>query len=306
MVEDTVIKSQDKPCVLENRVDLCHLYSQYTGIDKECIVAENGLDKLVQVIANTFIHKTDKIIMVSPDFSMYKVYTQINSTKLEQQHLVKDLHLASEDLLNKTREIEPKSIFVVCPEHPEDIVICKGELEKILSSCGCLVIVDEAYFESCGETLIKNVNKYNNLIILRTCSRFGYADIHTDFFIANEEIRNKLLKAKVSSNTELLTEKITADIVKNRTIIEENVSRLKFDRENLLHELQNMTGVKVYLAQSNFFLVEFENAEEVNKKLVSRDIKVKRYDEGDLKNCLKIFVGNSEENRILIEALKEC
>ncbi|MCY6371632.1 histidinol-phosphate transaminase [Clostridium ganghwense] len=285
---------------------LCSFYSDYCGVSKEYMMAGNGSDELIQIIVNAFLNKDDKIAVINPDFTMYKVYTEVRGGKVITLSSNENFNLDVDSIIEKVNNKKPKILILSNPNNPTGAVIPKKDILKIVEKCKCIVVIDEAYVDFYGKTVIDQISNYENLIVLRTCSKaLGSAALRLGFLITNKLLLKEIKKVKPPFNVNSVSQTIGEVILKNKKYIKECINRIIQERDYLYEVLSKIDGLKVYPTEANFVLFESENAEEINRYLLEKGIKIRKFKDGRLKNCLRITAGTREENRVVIKEIEE-
>ncbi|MEY7999500.1 histidinol-phosphate transaminase [Clostridium sp. Mt-5] len=284
---------------------VCALYSKYIGINKKNIMAGNGSDELIQIITGALLDKNEKIMTLSPDFSMYKNYAETAGGKAITFQLDDNFNLDVDKLIDKINGEKIKILFISNPNNPTGNVLKRESIFKILNNCSCAVVMDEAYMEFYGESIVDSIYEYENLIVLRTCSKaMASAAIRLGFLITNSFMINEIKKAKPPFNVNSVTQALGEVLLSEVDYIKSSVEKIKREREFLVNELNGIDKIKPYPTYANFVLVGFEDADFVYKKLLGNKIVVRNYSDNRLKNFLRITVGSREENKIFIKTLR--
>ena len=287
--------------------DLCRLYGIYSGVPYKNIMAGNGSDELIQVIVNTFIEKDDKVGVLDPDFSMYSIYTKISGGNIVKFPLNEDFGFEVNKLIEWVNNEKIKILFLSNPNNPTGNIIPYEQLLDLIGSCASIIVVDEAYVEFYGRSVINKINQFNNLIVLRTCSKaFGLASIRLGFLITNEVLMNEVRKAKPPFNVNSITQKIGSIILKNTGIVLKNIETIKYERDNFIPRLKNINGIKVYPTYSNFILIKCKDAGLIREKLFKKGISVRSFDSERLKDYLRINVCSRTENECFLKNFIQC
>jgi histidinol-phosphate aminotransferase len=151
---------------------LCEAFADYYGIDKNNVLAGNGSDELISVIMGSVLSKNSRVLITAPDFSMYKFYCGIG--ELDMTVLNKDNISLNADVNKIIRTVKEKNIdFLILsnPCNPTGAGIKRKDLIYLIESCSCTVCIDEAYMDFWSESVIDAVDKYDNLLVLKTCSK---------------------------------------------------------------------------------------------------------------------------------------
>ena len=161
---------------------LCEGFARYYGINPETVVAGNGSDELISIIMGSFLRHGDKVMTCSPDFSMYQFYGKL----YEKNNLVidkkEDMILTAADVLEAAGKGKPAAIILSNPCSPTSLVMSREDILKIVENTDALVILDEAYMDFSDQSIMEVIEKHDNLIILKTCSKaLGLAAIRLGF-----------------------------------------------------------------------------------------------------------------------------
>lgn len=291
---------------------VCELYlkylSQFYNIDldlnNENIIAGNGSDELIQMTINAFTSDGHKIIIPAPNFSMYKLYGQISGAVPVEIPLDDNFQPDVDELIEKVNSLNAKVLFISNPNNPTGSVIPEEKLFKIIENSKCIVVIDEAYGEFYGKTIAHKISEYENLIVLKTCSKMGLAAIRLGFLITNTKLMEEIKKVKPPYNVNTVSQEIGSLMLKHVDILSDNIKKIVYEREYVLNELSKIQKIKVYPTGSNFVLIDNENAEKIYNQLVENGISVRYFGSGRLKNCLRVTIGSRAENFCFINYLK--
>lgn len=280
---------------------VCKLYSSYAGVDHENIIAGNGSDELISIIFDSFIEVNDKVMIIKPDFSMYNFYATKSRAKVLTYDLDDEFSMNIDGLIEEIINVNPKIFIFSNPNNPTGKAIPVNEVEKIIKKCSCLVIVDEAYFEFNGENAAELIEKYDNLIVLRTCSKaFGIPSLRLGFAIGSRELICDMKKVKPPYNVSIFTQKVGEVMLKNTDFIQKNVISILNEKYFLNEGLKKIRCIKSYDSRANYFLIETDKAETLYSELIKNQILVRKFSSQRLSDCLRITVGNREENEKIL------
>ncbi|NLZ48144.1 MAG: histidinol-phosphate transaminase [Clostridiales bacterium] len=281
---------------------LCRLYGQYCGVDSKYILAGNGSDEIIQTLMNGFLNCGDGVLTLKPDFSMYKFYASLIGAYVYDYALDENLTFDVEDFINVALNEDVKIIIFSTPNNPTGVVVSREDIIKIVEQTNALVVVDEAYYEFCGETVVDLVAKYENLAVLRTCSKaMGLAAARVGFIIAGELVINNYKKVKPPYNVNSLSQVAASVILKHPDIIKDNIQKIVKERDYLYEELCKLdqgNKFKVYPTSSNFIYIKSERGKEVYEVLRDQGIAIRCFGE-----YLRINAGSREENIRVLEAI---
>ena len=279
---------------------------EYTGVDAGCIVAATGSGELLDDVLCLFLEPGDEVINCIPTFDMYRIRTLINKGKLVNIPRDKDF---SVDVSAVKAAITPKTKIIILtnPNNPTGTVTPKSDILELVAT-GVPILVDEAYYEFCGETVAPLVSQYKNLMVLRTFSKWaGLAGLRVGYGIFPPEVAGYLLKIKLPYNVNVAALVAVQESLKDADYLMERVKAIIAERERLFEELKKLKWLKPFPSQANFILCSVLNgrAKELWQKLQKKGILVRYFAQPLLQNYIRISVGKPEHTDALIKVLRE-
>ena len=264
------------------------------------------IEKLFYCFGGT---KAKKIVYPEPSFSMYRIYTKAAQALGVPVSLEADYSLDVAKFVAAVND-HKASLAVICnPNNPTGTGYSVSDIEFIAQNIpsNCALLIDEAYMEFYGRTSVGLLKKYPNLIIARTVSKaYGLASARVGYMLASKDIVTMIEKSYMPYHMNVLS-LATADIVYQMR--HEYVPRIQMmiaERKRMSTELDKLPGVTVYPSETNFVLIKYAKAKELNEYLESKGIGVRCFcDAPGLKNCLRISMGLREENDQWYDAIKQ-
>lgn len=276
-------------------------------ISTENIFLGNGSDEVIDLAFRIFCEPgKDKVLTFSPTYGMYEVSANINNVELIDLALNTDFQIDLQTLKPYLSDENLKIIFICSPNNPTGNTI--RNIEYILDNFKGIVFIDEAYIDFSPEESFRNkIENYPNIIVSQTFSKaWGMAAVRVGIAYASEEIIRFYNKVKppynISQPNQDAILKILGD--ENIKLVSENIELILSEKKKLIQSLEQLNLVKkTFPSDTNFILIEVENADSVYQKLVDDNVIVRNRN-SVIKNCLRITVGSPEENKKLIETLK--
>ena len=151
--------------------DLCAAFGKLYGVDPALVTAGNGSDELISVIFSTFLQKGDTVLTVAPDFSMYRFYTSITENPCLTLQKDADMRIDVDEVIATIREKGVRLFIFSNPCNPTSVGLDRDSVRRIIRETDALIVLDEAYMDFWDQSLLDEVAAYDNLIILRTCSK---------------------------------------------------------------------------------------------------------------------------------------
>ncbi|WP_053977867.1 histidinol-phosphate transaminase [Mangrovimonas xylaniphaga] len=287
---------------------LKEILSELKQVPKEQILLGNGSDEVLDLIFRVFCEPNkDSIVILPPTYGMYEVLANVNAIKTIKILLKEDFQPNVEDILNNV-DNTTKLLFLCSPNNPTANSFNASAIEQLIQSFQGLVIIDEAYIDfSAQESWLSRLEDFPNLIVTQTLSKaYGLAGIRLGICYSSKEIIALLNKIKPPYNINELTQQKALTQLQKAAQLQDEVCSILEQRELLQKELENIPYIeKIYPSDANFLLLKVDDANKRYEQLVTKGIVVRNRSKEPLcANCLRITVGNSKENQILIQTLK--
>ena len=277
--------------------NVANAFSKLYNISKDNVTAGNGSDEIISIITSCFLEKGDSILTLAPDFSMYAFYGKLYEVNVHTLEKDNDLNINVDSVINYCNENNIKALIFSNPCNPTSLGINKDEVLRLISSVQSLVILDEAYMDFWTESVLEKVNDYDNLIILKTCSKaLGLAGIRLGFAVANPVITTALRAAKSPFNTDSVSQVIGQCVLEERELINKNISKIIESREFLYKSIIALSDKysvieKVFKPCTNFVFIKASKCDEIYQKLLENSIAIRNFSE-----YLRISAGSKAEN----------
>jgi len=278
--------------------------SRAVGFSVDGILLGNGSDEIIQMIVEVLGGKSGRVLVPSPTFSMYRITSLLLGKQVTEVELDENFDIDLEQTLETIRAQDPDIVFLATPNNPTGNSFSEEKVLEILEASGGAVVVDEAYCDFSKKSYIPHIDKYENLLVLRTMSKIGFAGARLGALFARPQIADEVNKARLPYNINSLSQQVMSFALENPEVIERKISLILSERERVRASLERIEEIYVYPTDANFFLVRVPDADFLFEELVKNDILVRRFKgEGRLANCLRITVGTKEENDRLTQAL---
>jgi len=283
--------------------------SAFKNIDTEQIFLGNGSDEPIDLLIRAFCDPgIDNIISLNPTYGMYQVAADISGVELKKVSLTDEYELDSAAVLEAINT-QTKLIFLCSPNNPTGNSLQKEAILKIVENFEGLVVIDEAYIDFApGKTLIGEITNHPNLIVLQTFSKaWGMAGIRLGMAFASPEVIKILNKIKYPYNLNILTQQKALELIKEKDKVEKWIKLIIAERKKMAELFMEFPFVeKIYPSDANFLLIKMNDARGIYDFLVEKGIIVR--DRSKVHLCdssLRITIGSSEENKLLLTTLKE-
>ena len=287
----------------DNYTQLKEAIVNYIGCKIENISVGNGSSELLDLCVKTFVDTNELILSLDPTFSMYSIYAKIVNSRYIGAGEGNDFTINVDDVIKSIEENDPKLTIICNPNNPTGTIIKRDDVLRIVKSTDNVVIVDEAYMEFSNESVVDEIENYDNLIVVKTMSKaFSMAGIRTGYLIANEELVKTIEKVRPPYNLNSISALLATKALKQKDKMLSYVENLKVEREKIYEKLLDM-GVKAYKSGANFvfFSSPIDNLAE---KLIDNDVLIRKFG-GKLDNYYRVTVGSPKENETFLDAMKK-
>lgn len=280
-------------------------FSKYFGVNPECVTAGNGSDEIISVIMNAFLQKEDKILTLEPDFSMYRFYAEIAECECVKYQKDENLDVNIDDVIALANSEKVRIVIFSNPCNPTSRIITKEDIRKLINKTDALVVLDEAYMDFAeDESLLGEFENYDNLIILKTCSKaLGSAALRLGFAVANKTLTNVIRAVKSPYNVNSVSQALGEVLFAHPDYVDECIKIVVNSRKELYSAILQIKSdkiEKVYETNTNFVFLKVKNAKQVFEKMKENSIIIR-----NMGDYLRITAGTEYENKKMLETFKK-
>ncbi len=280
-------------------------FSKYFNVNPDCVTAGNGSDEIISVIMNAFLQKGDKILTLEPDFSMYRFYAEIAECDSVKYQKDDNLDVNVDDVIALAKKENVRIVIFSNPCNPTSRIVTKDDVRKLINSVDSLVVLDEAYMDFAGdESLLGEFENYDNLIILKTCSKaLGSAALRLGFAVANKTLTNVIRAVKSPYNVNSVSQALGEVLFAHPDYIDNCIKTVVDSRKELYKELLEIKSdkiEKIYETNTNFVFMKVKNAKQVFEKMKENSIIIR-----NMGDYLRITAGTKYENEKMLETFKK-
>jgi histidinol-phosphate aminotransferase len=290
----------------DGQQELRDLLSGYTGVPAARIVGGHGSNTIIDSIVRLFVGPGDEVINSVPTFDIYRFSTQICGGTLvninRDENFAIDITKIKKAISNKT-----KLIFLATPNNPTGNIVPQSDILELVNT-GLPIVVDEAYFEFSGETVMPWTEKYKNLIVLRSFSKWaGLAGLRVGYGVFPPKIAPYMMAIKIPHNVSVAAEIAVRESLADIDYLQSRVQAIIQERARLFSALQQISWLKLYPSKANFIYCEVlkSSACGLHQKLQNKGILVRYFDNPLLKNAIRISVGKPEHTNALVKTLQK-
>jgi histidinol-phosphate aminotransferase len=289
------------------------LAAKYGVNEKNVILGYGGEDLLKQAV-HCYIHKGDKIMIPSYSWWYYKkIADEVEGIKIE--YPIKEgkdsFYYDIEGMCKVYQMCRPKLVLISSPNNPTGNRLEIAQLKEVLEVMkDTVVVLDEAYslfFNGDNTHLKELIYKFHNLLVIRTFSKFhALAGLRIGFALIGENhVRFSLFSARYLGFNSL-SEKVAIAALNSEDYYREVCIKMATDMEMFYKEFNNLPGFKAFRSFANFILVEIPEEIKPGLKnfLTNRGMIIKFMEEDGLNNHIRITIGTTEQNHLLMNLIK--
>ncbi|MDP9499806.1 histidinol-phosphate transaminase [Bisgaard Taxon 45] len=286
-------------------------YARYAGVYPENVLVSRGGDESIELIIRAFCEADDSVLYCPPTYGMYAVSAETCGVALKTVPLTADFQLNLAEIERNLTDV--KVVFVCSPNNPTGTLVNRADLLALLEMTKnrAIVVVDEAYIEFCPQTTMATaLENYPHLAIIRTLSKaFALAGLRCGFTLANPELINVLQKVIAPYPLPVLVADLAAQALQPSGIVamQQRVAEILQNRTALEADLRSLPCVEnLFQSDGNYLLVKFKDGQKIFKTLWDQGIILRNQHSAlMLENCIRITIGTAEENRRVIEAIRQ-
>lgn len=280
--------------------------SRWLSLSEDFLMLGNGSDELIQAILIATSWGSPTVVIPSPTFSMYKITGLAVGHRVVEVPLDENFDIDPAAIIEACHREHAKVVFLSSPNNPTGNRFSDEKVMKVVRESHALVVVDEAYGDFSGKTLIPHIYENMNLIVLRTLSKIGMAGLRLGIMAANPDLINELDKVRLPYNINSLSQAAASVILREMDVINEQIDAIIEDRGTVFETLKKFEGVTPYPSDANFILFKVADADKLHLNLIVKGVLVRNLNRpGRLENCMRVTIGNPEENHAFLVAMKK-
>lgn len=281
----------------------------FAGWKPEGVLAGNGSNELIQALLMVTVGEGRRVLISEPTFALYRQLATVLGGEVLSVPLNESLQFDAASLLSSIKKHDPEVTIICSPNNPTGCKMSDADLSALLEASRGLVVVDEAYFEFSGETVVPLLGRYPNLAVFRTFSKaMALAALRVGYLLTSPELAREVSKAVLPYNLNAFSQTAAEICVElYETEIAPSVKRIVAERERLYEELRRVPGLAPVASRANFMVVRSTvEPKRVFKELLARDILVRDVSGYPLlADYFRVSVGTPRENDSLLAGLRE-
>jgi histidinol-phosphate aminotransferase len=282
------------------------IVASYLGVEPAELLLTNGVDEAIHLLSETYLEPADEVLLVVPTFSMYEIFAAATGARITKIPAGADFVFPFGEIL---QQITPatRMIAVANPNNPTGTAAAIEDLLRIAQAApDAALLLDEAYFEFHGETLLKKWREYPNIFVARTFSKaYGLAGLRSGLLMGHEQPMSAVRRAASPYNVNCVALACLPVALEDEAYVRHYVSAVCAGRELLQQELKSL-GIPFWPSRANFVLMLLGS---LNSAFVARMrergilVRDRSRDHG-CEGCVRITLGCTEHTQQLLPILR--
>jgi histidinol-phosphate aminotransferase len=283
--------------------------ARWFGVRPEELHFTNGIDDGLHLIADTFLNEGDSVLVVEPTFDMYRFFAELAGARVVALRYDDEMRFpvdAVVRVLRQSSKARPRVLYIANPNNPTGTLVERAELRRILQAASStLVLVDEAYFDFSGLTILPWIRRFPSLLVARTFSKSaGLAALRIGCLFGNPDMLSimrractpypvnsaALVAAEAAVRDSKCLRDYTREVLLSRAMLEEGLARF---------------GAKVYPSSANFVLADFgAAAKQLIRALERKNILIRGRRDFPREGFVRISAGTRADTKKLLRAME--
>ena len=279
----------------------------YAQVGRENILVTNGSDDALQLICQTYLDANDEVVIPVPTYTHFQVFAEAEGGRVLQIPSVSPLTKNLQGILNAC-SISTKIVYLVSPTNPSGVLYTEDDVRTILETVPhALVIVDEAYFEFCGDTVVGLIEEYNNLIVTRTFSKsFGIAGLRVGYAMADSGVMHDLRKLYNPKSVNVLGQVAAEAALNDLEYLHEYVDTVTRAKDKTVAFFSER-GISCTATPANFVLLEVRNTKRLCRLLEEEGVYVRdRSGIPQMERFIRMSIGTEEQMDAVLERVDKA
>jgi len=276
----------------------------------------NGSDELISLLAMACDVPGASILAPQPGFVMYQMSAQLQGLKFVGVPLRADFELDEAAMLHAIAEHQPSILYLAYPNNPTANLWDDAVIDRLIAAAPGLVVIDEAYQPFAGRSFTDRLAAHENVLLMRTMSKFGLAGVRIGYLIGRSALIAEIDKVRPPYNISVLNAECALFALEHADVFAAQAQDIVAQRQWLMAQLSQLPGLRCFNSDANMLLVRLPDAGATGDGAAkaafagmrARGVLVKDVSGMHplLRNCLRLTVGTADENRAMLQALKEC
>jgi histidinol-phosphate aminotransferase len=283
--------------------------ARFFGVRPAEMHLTNGIDDALHLIADTFLNDGDSVLVVEPTFDMYRFFAELAGARVVALRYDEEMRFPADAVVRALRQPArrcPHVLYIANPNNPTGTLVQQEELRRILRAAShTLVLVDEAYFDFSGLTILPWIRRYSNLLVARTFSKSaGLAALRIGVLFGNPGILATMRRASTPYPVNSAALVAAEAAVRDPRFLRDFTREVLLSRAMLEKGLVRL-GARVYPSSANFLFVDFgHKAKRLVRALERKGILVRGRRDFPREGFVRVSAGTRADTRKVLKAME--
>jgi histidinol-phosphate aminotransferase len=278
---------------------------EYVNVEPDKLIITNGSDQAIEIILRAYLAQGDAMLIAQPEFPIFSQVAKVIGAEVQGVPYNSDMSFPFEQFL-KAVQSNTKLIILINPNNPTGTALTLNQIETVLAENSNLpVVVDEAYFEFTGVTSRNLLERYNNLIIIRTFSKaFAMAGLRLGYMFAHSDIISQFYKIRAPFDVNSCAIVAAEAQLENPSEWKKYVNEVMNESKPLLEKFFNEHKIDYYPGAANFMLVRPKNRDASVNYLKQQGILVRPMIAPGIEDTFRVTIGTVKDTERFISEMQ--
>jgi|SRR5215472_5178181 histidinol-phosphate aminotransferase len=281
--------------------------ASHLGVQAEELLLTNGVDEAIHLLCESYLEPSDEVCVVIPTFSMYEIFAKATGARVVSIPAEENFAFPLQSIRQK---ITPATRLIVIanPNNPTGAAAGVDDLQTVAESApNAALLIDEAYFEFHGETLLREWTNRPNIFVARTFSKaYGLAGLRVGILCGHREQMETVRRAASPYNVNSVALTCLPEALAEGEYLRGYVQQVLEGRARLQTELERL-GIHYWPSRANFVLMRLGDLNSAfSRGMRERGILVRdRSRDYGCQGCVRITLGSTKHTDRLLDALRD-
>ncbi len=291
---------------------LCEIIAEKYTLNSNQVVIGNGGDKIIDLMVRLTIVAGQNAVIINPTYPMYEHAAKVQGGGMTEFLLTPapEFDLDTDYILSNITPKKDRLLFLCSPNNPTGNQFDEGKLRKLIAEFPGIVALDETYSNFGQYSLVKALDDYPNLIIMKSMSKlFGMAGMRIGYALGDEFLISRIKELLPAFNVNVASLELAKAVIQENKVLTDLTNGIISERERIFLELQKIAEITPYKSFTNFIMFKIKDyqADEIqNNLLKNTGVLIRNMSAVPLcENCLRMTITSKENNNKFLIALKD-
>jgi histidinol-phosphate aminotransferase len=271
------------------------------GVEASQVMVGNGSNELLQLLLFACVEPGDKVVIATPSFSLYELQAKALGAQVVQIKLREGdvFRFPVQQIIDEAQGA--KLVLLGSPNNPTGTTLSHDEAARLATEVPCLLGIDEAYRDFCGQDFAPLLARHPRLVLFRTFSKaMAAASLRVGCLVGADKLCAELRKIQLPYNLSAPACLIAEELIQRPELVKERAALIVAERARVFDEMTTL-GVHVHPSGANFLLFEQERMPpaQLHAALFRRGVLIRSY-----ANALRVSIGSPDKNDAFLAALR--